>query len=493
MKHRLDADAWLPITMLLTALAVFLAWHFAPIPAGADSGGYLNSARLLTEGKLKGKLRALPEWPLARAEPFTYVPLGFIDVQRTGKLIPSYPVGLPLHYALASRVAGWNGGTTLVGVLAALAAVFCTYRCLREFEVGPGMATAVSATLAASPMFLFVSLVPLSDTVATAWCTVAVLAALVSGRRPNAALLCGFALGVAVLVRPTNVLITPVVLILLPNARGWLRAAIAALPAVGFALWYNHAQYGSAFATGYGTVESLFQVQYLAAALRNYLTTLPVVLAIGFVTLALLPLLPWRTRRRELVGLVLWFPIFAGFYASYYYTGEYWWYLRFLLPAFPAIVILAGIGLNALQARIAAVHSRRVATTVIALLLGASLAVSVVAVRHKHVLTFPAEQLPHQTIPRWAQTHLPPDAAVFCFHLSSAFYFYTDFTILRSDQFTPEQFGRFNEAVRQSHRPVYAAIFRFDRTETFKDHIPGPWHKIADVADAEIWQLHPGP
>ncbi len=482
-----------PIALVLLTLGLFLAWHFAPIPAGADSGGYLNSARLLAEGRLKGELRALPEWPLSQTEPFTYVPLGFIDVQRTGKLMPSYPVGLPLHYALASRIGGWEAGTTLVGVLAALAAVFCTYRCLREFHVKPALAAAVSATLAFSPMFLFVSLVPLSDTVATAWCAFAVLAAIVARRRHHAALLCGFAAGMAVLVRPTNVLIVPVLLILLPDVRAWLRAAFAVLPLLAFDLWYNHAEYGNALATGYGSVDDLFQAKFLAPALRNYITTLPAVLAVGFITLALSPLLPWRTRRREVVGLVLWFPIFAGFYASYYYTGEYWWYLRFLLPGFPAVVILAGISLNALRDRISVVHSPRVAQAVTAILIGASLVVSAFMVDQKRVLTFPKEQLPHQTIPRWAQSHLPPDAAVFCFHLSSAFYFYTDFPILRSDQFTPEQFARFVDAVRKSHRPVYAAIFAFDRATTFKEHIPGPWRKVAEVADADIWQLNPGP
>ena len=482
---------WL-IALVLAAVGAFVGWHFAPIAAGADSGGYLGSARLLAAGHTHGELRQLPEWPLANAGPFTYVPLGFLDLQRTGRLTPSYPVGLPLQYAVAGKLFGWTWGPTLVGIFSAVVAVLCCYLALREFEVVPWLATGCAALLALSPMFLFVSFVPLSDTVATAWCALAFVAALRARRHAGYPALAGFAVSVAVLVRPTNVLMIPVVALVIGNWRGWLMAAAAALPVVGFDLWYNHAMYGSAFATGYGSVDELFQGKFVVPALHNYVTTLPRVLPLGIVALVLLPFLPWRARARDLLALVLWFAVFAVFYSAYQYTGEYWWYLRFILPAFPAAIVLAGIGLQHVVTALRERGRARAAFVLLTAVFASSVVLTVATARRYHVLNFPVEQRPHRIVPQWARDHLPPNAAVFCFHLSAGFYFYTDFVILRSDQFNPEELSRFREAVRKTHRPVYAAIFRFQRDEVFRDNIPGPWHKVADVADAEIWQLDTG-
>jgi hypothetical protein len=341
-------------------------------------------------------------------------------------------------------------------------------------------------------MFLFVSFVPLSDVVATAWCGLAVVAAVRVRQHRRWAVLAGFSVAIAVLVRPTNVLIVPIVALVIADVRGWLLVVAGAIPAALFDLWYNHAMYGSAFMTGYGSVDDLFQRKFIAPALHNYLTTLPNVLALGVVGMVLLPLLPWRKQGRDLAALVLWLVLFLGFYAPYYYTGEFWWYLRFIVPAFPAAVVLGGVALAGRSEALRARGFRFAAMVMPVAVIVAAIGLSVAWSRQHHILNFPVEQRPHRIVPLWARSHLPANAAVFTFHLSSGFYFYTDFVVVRSDQFNPEEFGRFVTAVQKTHRPVYAAIFRFQRDEVFKDNIPGPWHKIADVTDAEIWQLDTG-
>jgi len=45
--------------MLLALYAAFLSRHTAVVAGGADSSGYLNSARLFREGNLRETLRAL--------------------------------------------------------------------------------------------------------------------------------------------------------------------------------------------------------------------------------------------------------------------------------------------------------------------------------------------------------------------------------------------------------------------------------------------------
>ena len=469
--------------VLLAGYGVFLAANFAPIAAGSDSGGYLNSARLLARGKLREPLRTIPELPLAEAAPFSYVPLGYVDEQRTGWLTPTYPVGLPLHYAAASYVAGWHWGTLLVGVLGALAAVAGCYFCARELEVPAPLAIAGAAALAVSPMFLYTSLVPLSDTIATAWCTLAVLAALRARRGGGWAVACGVAFAIAVLVRPTSVLLLPVLLVLLRRWRDWAGLALGGAPGAAAGLIYNHVMYGGGFKSGYESVFDLFHLQHVWPSVRNYAITLPNVLPLSLAVLLTLPLLPWRTRGRELLACVLWFAIFAAVYAFYEFTPITWWYLRFILPAFPALAILAGVGLNEVvqrwaKSRLALAHA---ALTIA--ILGVSVTWSVVRCRASHVMLMPAYQLPYVAVTDWARANLPPDAAVFCFHFSSAFYFYTDFPVLRSDQFAPEEFARVAAAARLSGRPLYAVLFPFDQEKAFRDHIPGAWRKVADVRD----------
>ena len=61
-----------------------------------------------------------------------------------------------------------------------------------------------------------------------------------------------------------------------------------------------------------------------------------------FTPLAVLALLlPWATEARPRIRwvLTLWIAAFAAFYSCYVCTHETWWYLRFILPAAPAIVV----------------------------------------------------------------------------------------------------------------------------------------------------------
>jgi len=55
MKARIDTAArplqWAALGLAVIGYAVFLALNVAPIAGGSDSSGYLNSARLITEGR----------------------------------------------------------------------------------------------------------------------------------------------------------------------------------------------------------------------------------------------------------------------------------------------------------------------------------------------------------------------------------------------------------------------------------------------------------
>src|SRR5881394_2936459 len=111
--------------LLLAGLVIpyvaFLAWYHCPYAAGSDSSGYMNSAKLLLEGKLFLPVRA-PAGLTAEVLPRMYMyPLGFRLDPTEQNMLPTYPVGLPLHYAAAGLLVGLDHGATLVGIAAALA------------------------------------------------------------------------------------------------------------------------------------------------------------------------------------------------------------------------------------------------------------------------------------------------------------------------------------------------------------------------------------
>src|SRR3954469_9352383 len=151
---------WLGLVSLL-AYGIYMAWLFVPSAGGADSSGYLNSAKLLAHGKLVAPSRVIPELKLT--SPYHLVPLGFTCEPKPDsvRLAPTYPVGMPLQFAAATLVAGWTVGPYLVGVGGGLAAVWLCYRCARELGVSPLLAMIGAAALAFSPMFIFIAVQPL--------------------------------------------------------------------------------------------------------------------------------------------------------------------------------------------------------------------------------------------------------------------------------------------------------------------------------------------
>ena len=63
--------------LAVVAYAVFLVLNSAPIAGGADSSGYLNSARLLAEGRWTASPRPIGTLPREALPPHIDRPLGF--------------------------------------------------------------------------------------------------------------------------------------------------------------------------------------------------------------------------------------------------------------------------------------------------------------------------------------------------------------------------------------------------------------------------------
>ena len=98
---------------------------------------------------------------------------------------------------------------------------------------------------------------------ATTWCLAAMWAALRARRDRRWAAACGVAFGIAVLIRPTNAVLLPALVVLL--GFDWRRlglAVVGGLPCVAWLAVYNHSLYGGALRSGYFNWSEFFALRY---------------------------------------------------------------------------------------------------------------------------------------------------------------------------------------------------------------------------------------
>jgi len=482
---------WLVRLGLLALLgyALFLAAHSTPVAGGADSAGYLNSARLFARGKLTEKLRTVPEF--APVRPASLTPLGYVAWTDPARVAPSYPTGLPLHLALARIFIGPTAAPFLVEIGAALALLWLFYLSARELGLQPWLALAGALMLAVAPLTIFSATQPLSDLLATTWCLAAFYAALRARRSSGHgwALLSGVAAGIAVLVRPTDLLILPALALLVGNWRRLIGVALGGAPLALALTAYNLHVFGQVFATGYGDIRGLLDSAWFiptALHIAKWLAlTMPAVVLV--LPLALL----WRTPSwRECAALALWGATLVGFYCFYSVTHEAWWSLRFILPAVPPLLLLALLGVRHVMSVLPPATAARGNNAAAALLAAWALGLSCYQTPRIGVFLVKLSQTPFETTCQWLQDRLPGNAIVVCMQASGAVYYYTGFPTLRWDQLTDAERARFVQAARDARRPVYALLFTFEQDQVLKEQAwPGRWTEVADFHDAGIWRL----
>jgi hypothetical protein len=416
------------LAVLLVALACVLFVNRSETIFGADASGYANAARLLDDGE------AAQPVPLActGCAPDWFTPIGYVAVA-PDRMASMYPVGLPLHLAIAGEK-----GQFFVSPLAALVLVFLTFRLgARLHSELAGLVAA--ALMAFCAVLLFQAAQPMSDVVAAMWSLAAVVAVL--GGRP---VLAGVCFGIAVLVRPTSMLLAPALLAGLHGLKPALRFALGGIPAAAILGWYNSEAYGTALTTGYGVggATKEFALSYFPARFAHYakwtaalFSPIPIVAAL-FV-------------RRERLLLALWFAAFVLFYA-FYFSYDEWWYTRFLLPAYPALAVAAGATF--------AEAVKRWRTPAIALLI-VTLLWQARQCAILGVLYTDEEQHVLQVPPQWAARALPPKSIVFSKEFSGALLYYTKHRVIRWDLAPPDHALAIARATKG---PVYALLMKHE-------------------------------
>jgi hypothetical protein len=497
-----QAIHWILFAGLLTALAAVLFTKMDANAGGADSSGYMNAAKLLSQGRIHVPMREvanLETTPGTSARlSYAYVPLGFRP-SHNGQITPTYPIGLPLLIAATATITGWEMSPGFTIALHSMAGLVLVYALGRKIGLSRPTALLGMAIIGTGPLYILYSLQLMSDMPALTWCTAAILCAWQSRSRTSFALAAGIAMGIAVLIRPSDVLlIFPIAVALGFNWRRWSLLITGGIPSAIALAMYNVSAYGDPLASGYGNISDLMSSHYVKDTLLNYVHWLPalltpvVILALGF------PLLLKRSPR---IGwmLLAWWLSFATFYAFYYYTHETWWYLRFILPCFPALVLTAlfvgSIMIDQLRTR---AFFRKPA--VLACLAG--IVVMTVAISNAHwidkqnVLRMQDDQKHYVQASAWARDNLPAGSVIACMQVSGALLYYTDFPVIRWDSLTRETAANIEKSLSAASRPLYAMTFPFEWEANADAHslpqiMPGDWQKITQIGQTSIWKLMP--
>jgi hypothetical protein len=472
---------------LLAGYGAFLARHAAFAVGGSDSSGYANTARRMKAGTLVERPRSLDRLGLPDDMAQICIPLGFLTGPKPGTMAPEYPSGFPAHLLAAAMLAGWEVGPYLVSPLAAVLCVLLLYLLGRDLGLTSRWAGAAAAAFAAWPVLVFQALQPMSDVVATFWAIAAIFLARRARRHRGWALAAGAAFGVAVLVRPTNVLLLLPLAFALPATRSTL--ALFAAGGVPFAVAfgaYNLHCYGGLLKTGYGKTGLFeeFALSQFPPRVRFYavqlLQTLSPIVPLGWLALPV----DRGTETRDRALLVTWFGAYLLVF-SFYGPYQSFIFVRFLLPGVPALVLGAALVGRRLLGDSSA---RRVVLAAVLFL--STLALEVRSARRLDVLGIIEDQSVYPETCRWASSVLPAQAVVVTMQASGALEYYTDLTYVMWVWLDPPSFARLRPAVERTGRRWFALVFPAD-AEEFAKHAPGHWTKIGEERGVALCRLDP--
>jgi len=321
---------------------------------GADAFSYVSQADLWRHGLpiVPMPIAAEAPWPDAAA---TFAPFGYRPAAGGAAIVPVTAPGLPLMLAAFGAVAGDRAMYWVVPLTGGLL-VWTTFLIGRRLG-SSAIGAAAGWLVATSPAVLAMIVSPMSDVPAAVFWALATLGALGDSRR--AALGAGLAASVAILIRPNLAPIAAVLALWLVVRRGKAGRDVGSfavfvagvVPGCLGVAFVNRALYGSPFASGYGNLGGIFSAANVVTNVAHYgrwlvASQTPLAL-VGLVALALPARRFWQTRDAQrgagllaaIVGLVV-----LTYLA--YRPFEDWWYLRFLLPCWPAICVGAVVVLQ---------------------------------------------------------------------------------------------------------------------------------------------------
>ncbi|HEV3141323.1 MAG TPA: glycosyltransferase family 39 protein [Vicinamibacterales bacterium] len=443
------------VALALCVLFAGVRWG-STVAGGSDSYGYVSQAGLWRQGTLTIHQDVVGEfaWPFAHQ---TWTPLGYVPAgDSPDAIVPSYAPGFPLLMMLAQIVGGYCAAFFVVPICGALT-VWSTYELSRRVFGRPAVALGGALLVAASPVFIFQLMIPMSDVpVTAAWTLALVLAA---ANRPLSA---GLAAAAAVAIRPNLAPLAMVLLVWLAVTRPShiVRAAIGVAPAVIGIACLNARLYGSPFRSGYGSLDDIYAIRHLPTNVRQF-TEWTMDVQTPIVALAALSFVAprWMPARVPAARLLLGgtIAVILGSYL-FYRPFDAWWYLRFLLPMWPVLMLLTVVGLTAIACR----WTGRLHPIVVAVvLLGLTLYGVRVAVA-RHGLDTAIGERRYAAIGRFLAHLTDRNAVVLSMQHSGSIRLYADRLTLRYDLLDPAWLDRAVEQLRAAGRHPYIVLDEFE-------------------------------
>jgi hypothetical protein len=441
--HLQRAAVPLAVVLSLSTAAAGIA-HNSWTAGGSDSYAYVSQADLWLTGNLTVDV------PLAGSAPWpdavwTFAPHGFRPAVSGPAIVPVTAPGLPLLMAAAKAIAG-HCAMFLVTPLGGALLVWATFILGRRIRSAP-LGLAAAWLVATSPAVLAMLVSPMSDVPAAAFWTAAIYGLL--GTSARSAWVAGVSAAIAILIRPNLVPLAALLVLwkfwTTRNLKAVVPLAMTTIAACLFIARTNNALYGSPLASGYGSLAALYSASNIAINVQRYggwlVETQTPLAALGFAALIFPARVVWRSRDERnaarLLGagaLVVW-----GLYLIYT-PYEAWWFLRFLLPSWPAICI----GTAALVLRLTDVPRRSMQVVAWTVLAALGLYGLRYAAQHG---AFPSGEGDHRyvSIAKIVEAETPPSAVIFTGQNSGPIRYYGGRTIVRFDLLAPSSFA---EAVR---------------------------------------------
>jgi hypothetical protein len=232
---------------------------------------------------------------------------------------------------------------------------------------------------------------------------------------------------------------------------------IGAAPAIAGIAWLNGRLYESRLTSGYGTTEDLYSLIFLSSNLRQFATWMAEVetpavalAALYFVAPRLFP--PARIPfPRFLLGGSLAVVILSYLF---YRPFDAWWYLRFLLPMWPLLMLLTAAALDALARRwLRPIHPIAIAAAVVFLAWhGVHTAAS------RSAFDLGRAERRYIDVARFIANYTDPDAVIFSVQHSGSLRIYTGRLTLKYDVLDPAWLDRAVEYLQSIGRRPYFVL-----------------------------------
>ena len=409
---------------------------------GSDPYGYVSQADLWLRHQLRIAQPFVEQLPIPYADR-AFAPLGYRPAGRDHVIVPTYPPGLPLLMALGTLIAGPLAPYYVVPIFGALTIWLCYL--LGARAASPVVGAGAAIALAVSPVFLFQLMWPMSDIPAAAFWAAAIFFAL--GAKKYCSVVAGVCCGMAIAVRPNLAPLAALPCAYLMWTRGgWRAFVLGALPGIVLIAVVNTYLYGSPLASGYSDLGVLYAWRNAPINLRRYSgwlldTQTPLVL---------FAIVAFARRPRGVNGLLALFA--AGVCAAYllYSPFDAWWYLRFLLPAWPMLLILMVSGVAWGLAKMPRPLQAVVLTGASVLFVGHQVEY---AASHG-VFALREGERRYAVVGDYVAAFTPANAVVICMQHSGSLRYYGHRVTLRYDWMPPESLDRTIALLRErGYRP----------------------------------------